>query len=86
MQEAGVGDYETYSVFGLFAPTGTPPATIKKIHEDISEIVQRPDIKATMATRSFDMEGKPAAEFQKIIDKDTAKWRKVIATANIKDE
>lgn len=86
MQEAGVAGYETYSIFGMFAPAGTSAATIKKIHEDLNDIIQRPDIKATMATRSFDMEGKPAAEFQKVIDAHTAKWRQVITTAKIKED
>ena len=31
MQEAGVAGYETYSVFGLFAPAHTPADTIRKI-------------------------------------------------------
>jgi tripartite-type tricarboxylate transporter receptor subunit TctC len=86
MQEAGVAGYETYSVFGLFAPAGTPGDTIGKIHEDLTEIILRPDIKAAMATRGFTMEGKSAGEFQKVIDKDTAKWRTVITTAKIKED
>ncbi len=86
MQEAGVAGYETYSIFGMFAPAGTPAATVEKIHADLNEIIQRPDIKAAMATRSFDMEGKPAAEFQKIIDTQTTKWRQVITTAKIKED
>lgn len=86
MQEAGVAGYETYSVFGLFAPASTPADTIRKIQTDLAEIVLRPDIKATMATRGFQMHGKTADEFQKIIDKDTAKWRIVITTAKIKED
>lgn len=86
MQEAGVTGYETYSIFAMFAPAKTPAAILQKIHEDIAEIVARPDIKAIMATRGFEMEGKPAAEFQKIIDSHTAKWRTVISVAKIKED
>jgi tripartite-type tricarboxylate transporter receptor subunit TctC len=85
MQEAGVVGYETYSIFGLFAPARTPAATINRIHQDVADIIRRADIKATMATRGFEMEGKPAAEFEQIIQAHTAKWRDVIATANIKE-
>ena len=46
----------------------------------------RPDVKALLAARSFEVQGKTAAEFQKIIDSDAAKWQKVITTAKIKDE
>ena len=86
MQEAGVPGYETYGVFGLFAPAQTPASTIKAINDDLTEVITRPDIKALLEARSFDVEAKNAAEFQKIIGRDTLKWRKVITTANIKDE
>ena len=86
MQEAGVKGYETYSVFGLFAPAGTPAAAIKTINDDLTEIILRPDIKQTLAARGFQMQGKPADEFQKVIDRDTAKWRTVITTAGIRED
>lgn len=86
MQEAGVPGYETYSVFGMFAPAHTPADAIKKINDDLTEIIMRPDIKAALAARGFQMQGKAADEFQKIIDKDTAKWRTVITTAKIRED
>jgi tripartite-type tricarboxylate transporter receptor subunit TctC len=86
MQEAGVPGYETTSLFGLFAPAHTPADIIKKIHDDLTEVAMRPDIKALLAARSFEVEGKNAGEFQQIIDRDTVKWRKVIETAKIRDE
>jgi tripartite-type tricarboxylate transporter receptor subunit TctC len=86
MQEAGVPDYETYSVYGLFAPARTPAETISKIHTDLTEIIMRPEIKSMLATRSFEVQGKTAAEFQKLIDAETAKWKKVITTAKIKED
>jgi hypothetical protein len=45
----------------------------------------RPDIKSLLAARSFDAKGLDRVEFQKIIDRDTVKWRKVIATANVRE-
>jgi tripartite-type tricarboxylate transporter receptor subunit TctC len=86
MQEAGVPEFDTYSMFGLFAPARTSPEIIKKIHEDFTEIVRRPDVKRALEARSLDVQGKDASEFQKIIERDTAKWQKVITTAKIKDD
>lgn len=86
MQEAGVPEFDTYSMFGLFAPARTSPEIIKKIHEDFTEIVRRPDVKRALEARSLDVQGKDASEFQKIIARDTAKWQKVITTAKIKDD
>lgn len=86
MQEAGVAGYETYSMFALFAPARTPAATIKKISDDVNEIIMRPDIKALAAARGFESQGKNPAEFQKIIDTDTVKWKKVIETSKLKEK
>lgn len=86
MQEAGVPEFDGYSLFGLFAPARTSAEVIKKIHEDITEIIKRPDVKPALEARSLDVQGKNGSEFQAIINRDTVKWRKVITTANIKDE
>ena len=85
MQEGGVAGYETYSVFGLFAPAQTSADITKKIHDDLTEIIMRPDVKSLLAARTFDAIGLGCVEFQKIIDRDTIKWRQVIATANVKE-
>lgn len=86
MQEAGIEGYETQSLFGLFAPTGTPADAIKTIHTDLTEVMMRPEIQELLAARSFQVEGKTGAEFQKVIDSDTRKWQKVITTAKIKKD
>lgn len=86
MQEAGVAGYETSSMFALFAPARTSPDTIRKIGEDVAEIIRRPEIKEQLAARGFDVQGKSAAEFQSIIDRDTTKWQQVITTAKLRDK
>jgi tripartite-type tricarboxylate transporter receptor subunit TctC len=86
MQEAGVPGYETYSMFALFAPARTSSETVKKIAEDVAEIIMRPQVKAALADRGFEVQGKSGVEFQTIIDRDTVKWRKVIETAKIREE
>lgn len=86
MQEAGIAGYETYSMFALFAPAGTSPEIVKKISEDVTEITIRPDIKAQLAARGFEVQGNTAAEFRKIIEKDTVKWQGIISTAKLREK
>jgi tripartite-type tricarboxylate transporter receptor subunit TctC len=86
MQESGVTDYEAYSMFALFAPARTSPDIIKKIAADVTEIAMRPEINAAIVARGFDVHGLAPAEFQKIIDRDTVKWEKVITAAKLKDK
>jgi tripartite-type tricarboxylate transporter receptor subunit TctC len=83
MQEAGVPGYLSKGSFGLFAPTGTPPEIIAKINADVSEVLARPDVKKALEARSFVVDSSGPEEFQKFIDTETVKWRKVIQEANI---
>src|SRR3954470_9698870 len=58
MQEAGVPDFDGYSLFGLFAPTRTSSDIIRQIHEDITEVAKRPEVKRALEARSLDVQGK----------------------------
>jgi tripartite-type tricarboxylate transporter receptor subunit TctC len=86
MQEAGVPGYTSQGAFGLFAPAGTPPDIIAKVHTDVAEILARPDVTKALEARSFVVESAGPAEFEKFIAAETVKWRKVIAEAKIKIE
>ena len=57
--------YETYSMFGLFATARTPAETIKKIGEDVTEIIMRPEVKAQIAARGFEVQGKALLNFSR---------------------
>jgi tripartite-type tricarboxylate transporter receptor subunit TctC len=86
MRESGIADYEAYSMFALFAPARTSPDFIRKIAADVTEIAMRPEIKAAIETRGFEVHGMPAAEFQKVIERDTVKWEKVITASKLKEK
>src|SRR6185312_955128 len=53
MQEAGVPGYTSQGTFGLFAPAGTPPDVIEKVHTDIAAVLAMPDVKKALEARSF---------------------------------
>ena len=66
MQEAGLPEFDTYSLFGLFAPARTSADIIKKIHEDITKIIARPEVKRALETRSLDVQGKVLPIFRRL--------------------
>src|SRR6202012_431294 len=49
MAEAGMPDYEVVLWTSLFAPAGTPPEIIAKLHAETAKIVQMPEIKERFA-------------------------------------
>ncbi len=83
--EAGVPGYALDSWYGLFAPAGTPQALVAALNRDVSEVVNAPDTKEKLAANAADATPPhtPAA-FKQSLDQEIERWRKFLATANLK--
>jgi tripartite-type tricarboxylate transporter receptor subunit TctC len=82
-----VSGYEASVSFGLFAATGTPADIIEKVNADVQKIVADPEFQKKFL-EPFAMQpvlGTPRA-FAEYLRKDAAKWRDIIAAAQIKIE
>jgi tripartite-type tricarboxylate transporter receptor subunit TctC len=76
MTESGISGFEYGPWFGLVAPAGTPAAAIKRINEDVNQILQRQDIQEKL--RGAELIGGTSREFVSFIDVEMAKWGKVV--------
>ena len=86
LAELGFAEFEAISWFGLLAPSGTPAAIIGKVYADIVQIAAQTDLRERIAQLGLETSLKSPEEFALVIKADTAKWAKVIHTANIKPE
>ena len=86
LAELGFAEFEAISWFGLLAPSGTPAAIIGKVYADIVQIAAQTDLREQIAQLGLETSLKSPEEFALVIKADTAKWAKVIHTANIKPE
>jgi hypothetical protein len=68
---------------GMLAPAGAPADIVKRVSEEIAQIVKLPDVRARLDTMGVFPEGSSPAEFGKFIDEEVIKWGKVIKTANV---
>jgi tripartite-type tricarboxylate transporter receptor subunit TctC len=84
VDEAGLKGFETVAWFGLLAPAGTPPELIAKTRDEVARIVQTPELGARIDSLGGEPVGNTPQQFAAIIRADIAKWRKVVADANIK--
>jgi tripartite-type tricarboxylate transporter receptor subunit TctC len=78
--------YEVSTWGGVGAPRGTPSEIITKLNREINAGLANPTIQAKYADLGYTMFITSPAEFGSFIAEDTAKWAKVIRTANIKAE
>ncbi|MGY2489987.1 Bug family tripartite tricarboxylate transporter substrate binding protein [Cupriavidus sp. CP313] len=83
LDESGVKGYETVAWGGVVARRGTPAPVIDKINAALQAALQAPDVRKGLAALGAEPAGGSPAQFRKLIDAETAKWRALIKSAHI---
>jgi tripartite-type tricarboxylate transporter receptor subunit TctC len=80
-----VPNYEAGVSFGLFAPKGTPRDVLVKINADVQKVINDPEFHKRFL-ESLVVQPIPGSmdAFAAYLQKDSAKWAKVISAANLK--
>jgi tripartite-type tricarboxylate transporter receptor subunit TctC len=82
--EAGVPGYEASNWIGLVATAGTPEPIVARLHKDISEILDSPEVQKLFASEGADIVHMSTAQFGAYIHSETDKWGRVVKQAGIK--
>ena len=78
IDESGVPGYEATIWLGIMAPKGTPPEIVNKLNAEITKVVNSPKVKDAWAKQgAVPMTMTPAA-FGAFLEKDIAKWAKIV--------
>ncbi len=81
-----VKGYEASAWFGMGVKTGTPPEIIAYLNKQLEAALADPKIKARLADLGGAPMGGTPADFGKIIESETAKWKKVVEFSGAKVE
>jgi tripartite-type tricarboxylate transporter receptor subunit TctC len=81
-----VKGYEASAWFGMGVKTGTPPEVIAYLNKQLEAALADPKIKARIADLGGAQMGGTPADFGKIIESETAKWKKVVEFSGAKVE
>jgi tripartite-type tricarboxylate transporter receptor subunit TctC len=71
--------------YGVFAPAGTPAATVRKLDGDLSATVALPDARDRLSGQGLEVAYKPAAVFGPYIRSELVKWTKLLKEMGIQD-
>jgi tripartite-type tricarboxylate transporter receptor subunit TctC len=84
-QEAGLAGYQVTTWYGVFAPAGTPPGIVNRLHSDLVKAMQTPDVKARLEGIGADgtVSASPA-EFAALVRTDTARYAKIVKEIGLK--
>jgi tripartite-type tricarboxylate transporter receptor subunit TctC len=76
--------YEVTSWTGLAAPKGTSPEVIKRIHSALLKVLSDPDVISKLEnTGGLVTPSSSSAQMKQYVASQIARWKKVVATANI---
>ena len=82
--EAGFPGFELEAWVALFAPMGTPPATVQKLTDAVKVAMESAAVRKSAETAGVEIRYMPPAQLDAVVRKDIQYWSNVIKTANIR--
>ncbi|MGY4367845.1 tripartite-type tricarboxylate transporter receptor subunit TctC [Bradyrhizobium sp. LB1.3] len=86
MQEAGVPDFDISSWQGYFGPAGLPKDIVTRLNAEIRKIVEKPEIKAQLATLGMDAFSGTPEQLGTFVNEQLVLWEKLIREAGIEKQ
>src|SRR5258708_4691965 len=86
MQEAGVPDFDITSWQGYFGPANLPKEIVTKLNAEIRKIVEKPEIKAQLATLGMDAFSGTPEDLATFVGDQLVLWEKLVKNAGIEKQ
>jgi tripartite-type tricarboxylate transporter receptor subunit TctC len=86
MDEAGVKGYEAAAWSAVLVPAGTPPAVVNALYAGIVESFKSPGVQSVFAKIGGEPIASSPDQFARYLEREIAKWRKVVKSAGIQPE
>jgi tripartite-type tricarboxylate transporter receptor subunit TctC len=79
-----VPGYAVESWYGLFAPAGTPPEVIARLHAAAKKAIESPEFRHKLEPEGLTVSGGSPAELDAYVRGEQARWSKVVKENNVK--
>ncbi len=84
--ESGLPGFESVLHYGVVAPAGTPPPIIERLNAALRALVTTEEVKKRIHSEGGDPLTSTPAEYAADIDREEAKWARLIRKLNLKVE
>ena len=81
-----VPGYEVISWQAIYAPAGTPPAIVQRLHDEIVKIIRLPEMQERLTKLGMEPSAMTAAQLGEFQKAEIVKWAQVVKAANVKAE
>jgi tripartite-type tricarboxylate transporter receptor subunit TctC len=86
ISESGYPDFDVDLWYGLLVPAATPKDIIAKLNQDITQILDTPEMRETLSSQGLEPVTSTPEQFGALIRSDLARWANVIKTAGVTAE
>lgn len=83
--ESGFPGFESYTWFGVVAPSGTPPAIVDRLNGEFEKVLLTQEIQKRLQELGAEYAKNTPAEFGQFMRAELEKWRKLVKAAGIKE-
>jgi tripartite-type tricarboxylate transporter receptor subunit TctC len=83
VSEAGLPGFESVQWYGLLSPAQTPRDIVGRLHKEMVQVLQSPEIRKRFAADAADIVANTPEEFARHIRDELDKWEKVARNAGI---
>ncbi|MDQ3025265.1 MAG: tripartite tricarboxylate transporter substrate binding protein [Pseudomonadota bacterium] len=82
--DQGVPGFAALAWWGVIAPANTPPAIVKRMHEELSKALKDPAVAQKLTEQGMEIVGGGPAELDKFLRGEIARWADVVKSNKIK--
>ncbi len=83
IKESGFGDFDASTTYAVFAPAGTPPGVISKLHNEIKRALDDSTVQQKIRAAGVEPRIGTPAEVTKMLETKIPQWADVIKSAGI---
>ena len=84
MADQGVPGFSALAWWGVIAPAGTPPALVKRMHEELSKALKTAAVAEKLTSQGMDIDGGGPEVLDKFLRGEIARWAEVVKKNGIR--
>ncbi len=78
LAESGLANYEMFSWDGMFAPKGTPPERLDRLHEAMQSVLKNPEFNQRMTERGVVLQSMSREDFSALVQREYTRMGSVV--------
>ena len=78
--------YDVTAWYGIWAPTGTSPAVVSRISEEIASMLKTDEVQRVLTSLGAEAVGSSPTQFKQYVEAEMGRWKGIVDQAGIKPQ